>query len=292
MPTRASRRAAADKAKQEKAAKKAKKGKKGTEKSSAAPTGTAAAEAAAEAAERLGKRTSASKKRKKTFWDNPTVRSIREIAIVVVAALVVSTVLRAFVVQMYYVPSPSMRDTLQVDDRIAVSRISHMTKDYQRGDVIVFNDEVGWLEPIETEESAFQKIGEFVGLLPKNGEQAIVKRIIGVGGDEVECCTDNGKLTVNGVEVTEAYLAPESEGIASAEPFKATVPEGHYWVLGDNRTNSADSRYYQKHGGEPFIAEEAVQGRVWAVIWPQKNWSTVSDRPAFADVPDAGGSAQ
>ncbi|WP_350258946.1 signal peptidase I [Scrofimicrobium sp. R131] len=208
---------------------------------------------------------------------------VREVLIVLILALVISTLLRHFVVQVYSIPSPSMVPTLQVGDRIVVDRIPGSGKDIHRGDVVVFEDSQGWMASADQGRTSFLRpIGEFLGLVPANGEQIIVKRVIGVGGDQVACCTAEGQLTVNGTPISEEYL-PDGE-VPSRDEFEVTVPEGHYWVMGDNRSHSADSLYHYQRGEQPFIADQDVIGRVWSVIWPVNHWSSVSHRDAFADV--------
>ncbi len=218
---------------------------------------------------------------------NSPLAWLREIAFIVVAALVVSSVLRAFIVQVFWIPSASMRDTLHEQDRIAVSRIAAWTGDIQRGDVVVFDDELGWLPATAEEATWWRKLGEFSGLMPAGSEQTLVKRVIGVGGDRITCCTAQGQLTVNGVAVEEPYLA--TAGPASSMSFDVTVPEGHLWVMGDNRDNSADSRYHMDPES-PFVAEEAVVGRAVAIIWPLDRWATLPGREYFSQVSeDTGG---
>lgn len=194
---------------------------------------------------------------------------LRELGLVLVIALVISTLLRAFVVQVFWIPSPSMNDTLKVDDKIAVSRIDGLRGTIEQGDVVVFHDSLGWISAPAQSRTALQTIGEFVGLVPSGGEQTLVKRVIGIGGDRVSC-GDDGVLKVNGVAIDEPYLAPGQ--VPSAFPFDVVVPEGTLWVMGDNRGNSADSRYHQGEGQSPFVPVSSVVGTVQAVIWPVSNW--------------------
>lgn len=213
---------------------------------------------------------------------------LREIGVVLVVALLISSLLRAFVVQVFWIPSESMQDTLQVNDRIAVSRVSARTGDIRRGDVVVFNDTLGWLSSGSESglSGVLRRVGEFTGFVPANGEQTLVKRVIGVGGDRVTCCTAAGRITVNGVALDETYLA--SDQAPSTLTFDVTVPEGSLWVMGDNRGNSADSRYHMGNGQTPFVREKDVVGRALWVIWPTSRWASLGGgRAVFADVPDA-----
>lgn len=210
---------------------------------------------------------------------------VREFALVLVIALVISSLLRAFVVQVFWIPSPSMESTLEVRDRIAVSRVSAWTGDIRRGDVVVFRDTHGWLPRVGDTGlgGAVRRIGEFTGFVPANGEQTLVKRVIGTGGDHVACCTAAGRITVNGVAIDEPYL---DDGQApSTVPFDVTVPTGSLWVMGDNRGDSADSRYHMGAGQTPFISASDVVGRARWVIWPLGRWASLGGRQWFDSVP-------
>ncbi len=211
-------------------------------------------------------------------------RWLKEILIIVVSALIVAVVVRLFVVQVFYVPSSSMEDTLQVNDRIAVSKLPGSATNIERGDVIVFTDDRQWMGASTTEASWWQNIASFLGLMADPETQVLVKRVIGVGGDTISCDGAGEPILVNGVAIEETYLA---DGVSpSVQAFSVTVPEGYYWVMGDNRSNSADSRAHLDDG-TGFISQESVIGRVVAVIWPVSNWATVGHREVFADVPDA-----
>ncbi|WP_082031652.1 signal peptidase I [Actinomyces polynesiensis] len=211
---------------------------------------------------------------------------LREVGLVLLLAVILSSLLRAFVVQVFWIPSPSMHDTLVEDDRIAVSRVSAWTGDIHRGDVVVFNDSLGWLPTVQSGGAGgvLRDVGEFIGFLPADGEQTLVKRVIGVGGDHVTCCTAAGRIEVNGVAIDEPYLAPGQA--PSTIPFDVVVPEGHLWVMGDNRGNSSDSRYHMTDGQTPFVSLDDVVGRAMWVIWPVSHWSSLGGREVFDKVPE------
>ncbi|MFL6134981.1 MAG: signal peptidase I [Nocardioidaceae bacterium] len=190
-----------------------------------------------------------------------------ETVLLLVLALLVSAVVKTFFVQMFFVPSGSMRPLFVEDDRILVQKLSYWKGEVQRGDVVVFDDPGGqWLGREGTAPlNRVQKGLSEVGLYPTGGH--LVKRVIGVGGDHVTCCDPKGRVTVNGVPLNEkAYL---NTGVAPSDrPFNVTVPPGRLWVMGDNRSNSEDSRFHQELPGEGTVPEKDVVGKVWAIVWP------------------------
>ncbi|MSS85188.1 signal peptidase I [Actinomycetaceae bacterium WB03_NA08] len=231
---------------------------------------------------RLPKRSEIGKRPRRTATSR-IGRGLMEVLIVLVLATVTSMVIRFFVLQVYSIPSSSMTTTLQVGDRIVVNRLPVLGKQIERGDVVVFSDDNHWLNNDGSPLGMWQQVGQFMGIVPANGEDVLVKRVIGMGGDTVECCTDAGEITVNGVPITEDYLI---EGARPADTeFSVVVPEGKVWVMGDNRQHSADSLYHFNNGGDAFVDESAVIGRVWGVAWPLNHWSSVGSRKTFDDVP-------
>ncbi len=214
------------------------------------------------------------------------LQAVFEIFLMLLGAAVVALLLRAFVVQVYKIPSESMLDTMEVGSRIAVSRVPVLGKEVERGDIIVFRDVQGWLEPVDQEDqSIWSTLAGVFGFAPSGTEQIVVKRVIGVGGDVVACCDESGRVTVNGVGIDEPYLA---QNVAPSDSeFSVVVPEGMYWVMGDNRSNSADSRFHNNVDGTGFIPASAVIGRAQWEIWPIHKWSYLGNRDVFEGVPNA-----
>ena len=194
---------------------------------------------------------------------------LRETATVVVTALVLSVLVRTFLVQAFYVPSGSMENTLLTNDRIVVSKISTRITGVNRQDVVVFHDPNTWLgltpqpNPYDT---VVGRVLQLVGIVPANSGNDLVKRVIGVGGDTVECCDANGHIVVNGKPlIHETYIKPGSR--TDQMQFKVLVPEGSVFVMGDNRGNSQDSRFHLNlHNG--MVPLKDVVGRVVVKIWP------------------------
>ncbi|MEJ6608026.1 MAG: signal peptidase I [Candidatus Planktophila sp.] len=204
---------------------------------------------------------------------------LRELPLLVVVALIVSLVIKTFLVQFFYIPSGSMENTLQVNDRVAVNKIPFLGKSINRGDVVVFRDPDNWLpEPYNGDQNVyFSKIREAlvaVGVLPNPAKQYLVKRVIGIAGDTVECCSKGKKLMINGVEIDEPYIFAGNS--PSDSKFNVTVPDGKVWVMGDHRSASADSRFHQEDINNGMVPIGKVTGRVVGIIWPFKNFGIVS----------------
>ena len=201
---------------------------------------------------------------------------LREFPILVIVALAVSLVIKSFLVQFFYIPSGSMENTLQINDRVAVNKIPFISNSIKRGDVVVFRDPANWLpEPYaDNQNKIIAKIKDglvLVGVLPNPAKQYLVKRVIGVAGDNV--VGKDGVVTINGKKTTEPYIFAGNK--ASELDFNVTVPEGKIWVMGDHRGASADSRYHQDDVNNGFVPESKVTGRVLGIIWPVKNLGTV-----------------
>ncbi|WP_308493796.1 signal peptidase I [Microbacterium terrisoli] len=221
---------------------------------------------------------------------------VRDIIVIVVIALLVSFLVKTFLVRSFYIPSGSMENTLQINDRILVDEITPRFAGYQRGDVIVFRDPGGWLPPA-TEHPSRSWIVEavdwtlsLVGLSAPDSDDHLIKRVIGLPGDHITCCDAIGHITVNGVPIDEsAYLDLQAgETVPEVVPFDVTVPAGSLWVLGDNRDHSRDSRYNQDQPGKGFVPEANVVGRAFLITWPFSRFGLIDfHHEVFAGVPAA-----
>jgi signal peptidase I len=207
----------------------------------------------------------------------------KETAIVVALALLIATLVRIFLVQAFLIPSRSMEDTLRVQDRVLVNKLSTRFGEIRRGDVVVFADPNGWLGPrpdsgINDAGSALRQALEFVGILPESAEGHLIKRVIGVGGDRVACCDEQGRITVNAVPLDErSYLYPGDT--PSLQEFSVTVPQGQLWVMGDHRSDSGDSRV------NGYVPLSRVSGRAFVIVWPVSHWSGLGRPATFDGVP-------
>jgi signal peptidase I len=203
---------------------------------------------------------------------------LRELPILVIVALAVSLVIKTVLVQFFFIPSGSMENTLQINDRVAVNKLPFVGKSIGRGDVVVFRDPDNWLpEPYSIEQNkVVAKVKEgfvAVGILPNPAKQYLVKRAIGIAGDKVECCSKKKKLLVNGVEIDEPYIFAGNS--PSDSNFNVTVPAGKIWVMGDHRGASADSRFHQEDINNGMVPLSKVTGKVVGIIWPVKNFGLV-----------------
>ena len=216
------------------------------------------------------------------------VSAVRETVLVVAVALVVSLVVKTFLLQAFFIPSPSMEDTLVKGDRVIVSKLTPGPFDLHRGDVVVFSDPGGWLT--ETTPTQRGPVGTvvadvltFVGLLPEVSDDHLIKRVIGLPGDHVTS-DGQGPVVVNGTPIEEsAYLAAGVQP-SQGQSFDVTVPAGSLWVMGDNRPNSCDSRCNTDKPHDGFVPLDLVTGRAYAVVWPLQHWAWLGTPGDFDEV--------
>ncbi len=226
-------------------------------------------------------------------WD-VTKAVVREIVIVVVMASVLSLIIKTWLIQAFWIPSGSMEQTLIRDDRVIVSKLTPRVFDLQRGDIVVFEDpgapDHPWISelPHAPRSGAQEKVHEvltFIGLLPDDSENHLIKRVIGLPGDHITA-TGKGPIKVNGVTLNEPYLPAGT--VSSTMAFDIVVPAGKIWVMGDNRSDSSDSRFHPVggDGAEGSVPLSKVTGRAIVIVWPLDRWTGLGQpTDVFAKVP-------
>lgn len=223
----------------------------------------------------------------------------QEMVLLLGIAIVLAVVVKALFMQAFYIPSESMEPGLVENDRILVQKVSYWGGDGpERGDVVVFKDPENWLGGTDAgPTNAFTEVMAKIGLYPEGGH--LVKRVIGVGGDVIECCDDQGRILVNGEPLDESGYLAHPEELTCNGPMTGDcdwtagpVPEGHLFVMGDNRAQSADSTVHMCLKREtdcaknPYVDADLVVGKVFALVWPASRFDWVGRPPAFDDVPD------
>ncbi|MGW9026749.1 signal peptidase I [Streptomyces sp. NPDC055722] len=210
-------------------------------------------------------------KKPRSFW--------KELPLLIGIALVLALLIKTFLVQAFSIPSDSMQNTLQQGDRVLVDKLTPwFGSQPSRGEVVVFHDPDNWLagEPT-TNPNALQTALSWIGLMPSAQEKDLIKRVIGVAGDTIEC-KGTGPLLVNGKALNEPYVYPGNTPCSVDDQggqFKVMVPPGKIWVMGDHRQNSLDSRYHQQDQYQGFVPVGNVVGRAIVVAWPPTRWDTL-----------------
>ena len=204
-------------------------------------------------------------KRRGSFW--------RELPILLGVAILVAVLVRAFVLQTFYIPSPSMEHTLNVWDRVLVNKLVYDFREPRRGEIVVFKAPSDWQSGTEGED--------------------FIKRIIGVGGDHIVCCDDQERLMINGHSLDEPFIYKDADGKqdpAADQKFDITVPKDRLWVMGDHRSASGDSLEHWEQTEnieEATIKADSIVGRAFTIFWPVGRATWLSVPKEFDSVPDA-----
>ena len=178
-------------------------------------------------------------------WVGPRGASFVEWVLVIVGAILLALVVKVFLLQAFYIPSLSMSPTLRVGDRVLVNKLSYRLHDVNRGDVIVFE----------------RPASETSSTIPD-----LIKRVVGLPGESISFI--DGAVYVDGKRLDESYLSDGTVTSSANAPNKCTaeapcvVPSGQVWVMGDNRSDSKDSRYFGS------IDESTIVGRAFVTVWP------------------------
>ncbi|MFG1923671.1 signal peptidase I [Cryptosporangium sp. NPDC048952] len=215
----------------------------------------------------------------------------QEIPLLLIIAFVLATVIKTFVVQAFYIPSGSMENTLLVSDRVLVNKFVYDTREPRRGEVVVFRGTDSWVpengvpQNTGTLATAGRMLGGLIGAAPPD-EKDFVKRVIGTGGDVVQCCDKDGRVEVNGMPLVEPYIFEDDP--INERPFgPVTVPAGRLFMMGDHRSRSADSRVYLSDQWRGTIPVDAVIGQAYATAWPASRWGLLQEPDTFSNVPTA-----
>lgn len=229
---------------------------------------------------RAGRGGKRGKRRQRSFW--------KELPLLIVVALVLALLIKTFLVQAFSIPSDSMQNTLQPGDRVLVDKLTPwFGSEPKRGEVVVFHDPSNWLANEPTvKPNVVQSFLSTIGLMP-SAEKDLIKRVIGIGGDTVEC-RKGGPVEVNGRALSEPYVYPGNTPCDDMPFGPLKVPKGTIWVMGDHRQDSADSRWHMNdpktHG---FVPVGDVVGRAVVVAWPITRWATLPIPDTF-DQPGIG----
>jgi len=219
---------------------------------------------------------------------------LRDILVILLIAIVVSFVIKTFLVRSFYIPSGSMESTLLIDDRILVDELTPRFTGYDRGDVVVFRDPGGWLTLPQTPPrpalvEAVDWALSLIGVSASDSKDHLIKRIVGLPGDHVVCCNAIGQITVNGTPIDETPYLNLADGQAAPErvEFDVAVPENSLWVLGDNRDSSRDSRFNIDQPSQGFVPLENVVGRAFLITWPFSRFGLIDGHhTVFDGVPE------
>jgi signal peptidase I len=205
-------------------------------------------------------------RRRRSFW--------RELPILVAVALLLAVVIKTYAIQAFFIPSGSMENTLLINDRVLVNKIVYEIRGIHRGDIVVFNGNGSWSPgSVPTKSNFIVEFGRGFASMFGFGHPGdiLIKRVIGLPGDRVACCNAQGRVTVNGVPLSErSYLYPGD--VPSESRFSIVVPPGRLWVMGDHRFISDDSRDHMGDPGGGTVPESAVVGRAFIIIWPPSHW--------------------
>jgi signal peptidase I len=219
-------------------------------------------------------------------------------------ALVLAIVIKSFFVQAFYIPSVSMEPGLILNDRILVQKVAYWgDAEPRRGDVVVFKDPGGWLGPADSvgPTNPVARAMAKIGLYPTGGH--LVKRVVGVAGDTIVCCDEKGRLSINGQPLDETDFIRRgsakcdgpmpTDGACDESWTAGPIPEGHMFVMGDNRSRSADSSQHMCRPtetecvpGDEFVPVDLVVGKMFVLVWPADRFRWVSRPDVFEDVPD------
>lgn len=209
---------------------------------------------------------------------------LRELPVLLVVAFLLALVVKTFFVQAFFIPSGSMEQTLHgcpgcTGDRVLVNKVPYWFGEPEPGDVVVFEGPDSWSPEVSVAEpenwltSSLLWLGRTVGVAPPS-EDDYVKRVIAVGGQTVQCCDAEGRVTVDGEPLDEPYIF-EDTPIEQRAFGPVAVPEGRLWVMGDHRSASADSKAHLGDEYSGTVAVDDVIGKAAVIVWPLDRFGMV-----------------
>jgi signal peptidase I len=246
------------------------------------PVGTPAQPASPEPEPSQGTGTT-QRRRQGSFW--------RELPVLLVIAVVLALLINTFLVKAFFIPSGSMEQTLHgcpgcSGDRVLVNKVVYRLHDPHPGDIVVFKGPESWApetafaQPTNPVSKAVRAVASTFGVTTP-GEKDFVKRVIATGGQTVQCCDEQGRVTVDGRPLDEPYVY-STDTKFEEQPFgPVTVPAGHLWMMGDHRDESADSRAHINDVDQGTIPVDNVIGKAFVIIWPVSRWATLGTPSDF-----------
>lgn len=216
---------------------------------------------------------------------------LRELPVLLVIAVVLALLINTFLVKAFFIPSGSMERTLHgcpgcSGDRVLVNKVTYRLGDPQSGDIVVFKGPESWapetaiVEPSNPLQKAARAVASTFGVATP-GEKDFVKRVVAVGGQTVQCCDDQGRVTVDDRPLDEPYVYVTDPEYRSTPFGPVTVPAGRLWLMGDHRDQSADSRAHITDADQGTVATDDVIGKAFVIIWPVSRWDTLGTPPDY-----------
>jgi signal peptidase I len=216
---------------------------------------------------------------------------LRELPVLLVIAVVLALLINTFLVKAFFIPSGSMEQTLHgcpgcSGDRVLVNKVVYRLHDPRPGDIVVFAGPESWAPEaaVEKPTNPLQRVVRSVAStfgVATPGEKDFIKRVVAVGGQTVQCCDAQGRVTVDGRPLDEPYTYVSDPEYQSTPFGPVTVPAGHLWVMGDHRDQSADSRAHITDPDHGTIAVDNVIGKAFVIIWPVSRWNTLGTPATF-----------
>jgi signal peptidase I len=216
---------------------------------------------------------------------------LRELPVLLAIAVVLALLINTFLVKAFFIPSGSMERTLHgcpgcSGDRVLVDKVVYRLHEPRPGDIVVFRGPESWApetavsRPTNPLQRALQAVASTFGVATP-GEKDFIKRVIAVGGQTVQCCDSQGRVTVDARPLDEPYAYVSDPDFTSTPFGPVTVPDGRLWVMGDHRDQSADSRAHITDTDHGTISVDDVIGKAFVILWPVSRFDTLGTPATF-----------